>query len=296
MDGQIKFIIVKTKDQGMFITDNIKGENYFSSKLEYLFFDGEKLVATYKKHWYKLNQLPTKIEKMGASTQINRRYELKAGFPVSDLTPQTIKYEDWDSDSEISGLYTYTCENVEGVLEDVGFEYEILSEEDGFYVEKPKYTATPNLIVSLTTHPDLYTQRPCSVDGKELYRIIRNHIKANINPRYAKITSDYDFCLTVEKVIACEPEKYTVNTGTSKRLRYETRYKRERTVKVFETSPEGYSNYPKQKGIDGRNQKDLEDKIDAYLEEIMLKINEPYVECSHCKGLGVVLENSAEKK
>lgn len=289
---KLKFLIVKTKEQGMFISDNTENNGYFCSKIPNLFFDGKKLEATYKQNWYKLTKLPEKIQKKGADTYINNRYELKAGFPVSKLTPQIIMKEDWDDDSEISGLYIYKYDKVEGTLEDMNFDIELLSEEDNFYVEKPKYKGTPSFMTALTTHPSLHTERPCSLSGKEFYKIIRNHVKLNINPKYAKISLDYDICLSVEKVISHEPISYTVDVGTKRKANYQTRYRNSRVVKVFETSPEGYSNYPKQVGITAKNQKELEEKIDNYLEDLMKKINEPFIECECCKGLGVILDES----
>lgn len=291
MGEQIKFIVIKTKEQGMFISDKVEINNYFNSKIPHLLFDGEKLISTFKEHWYKLPNIPQKIEKRVENTYINRRYELKSGFPVSSLTPQVINWEDWNDDSEIRGLYSFKQDTVEGSLEEVLFEIEILSEEDSFYIEKPKYTATPSLITALTTHPSLHTERPCSLSGKEFYRIIRNHVKLNIDPKYARVTSDYDFCFTVEKVISQTPVSYTVDVGTKRKANYQTRYRHNRTVKVFETSPEGYSEYPKQKEINGKNQKDLEEKIEEYLENLMKEINKPFVECSHCSGMGVILED-----
>lgn len=290
----IKFIIVKTRFAGIFISDNIEDKDYFNSKIPDLFFDGKRLLSTFKKNWYKLPEMPQKIEKKGNNTSTNHRYELKAGFPVSDLTPQIISTEDWDDDSEIIGLYSYKYDTIEGQIEEVPFEIELLSEEDNFYVEIPKYKSTPSFITALTAHSVLHTERPCSISGKELYKLIRNHVKLNVNPKYARVTSDYDFCFTVSKVISHAPESYTVNTGKRK-PKLETRYRRERTIKIFETSPEGYSGYPTQKGITGKNQKDLEDKVDVYLEEILEMINKPYTECSCCGGMGVILDNQQKQ-
>ena len=43
------------------------------------------------------------------------------------------------------------------------------------------------------------------------------------------------------------------------------------------------------KGFTGENQDDLKQKIDAYCEDLIKFINEPIVDCPHCKGRGVVL-------
>jgi len=267
----------------------------------YFCFDGDRDDAL---KWYleeamqdesdivTFNLFPQKIEKQGQDIYSNKRYELKEGFPISNLTPKVISCDEWEDESEISGLYKYQYDTTKGELENVEFEVEVLSEEDNFYIEKPKYKSTPSLMVALTTHPALHTEKPCSITGKELYTILRQYVKLNINPMYARVTSDYDFCFTVQKVILHSPESYQVNVGKRK-PKYETRYRRERTVKVLETSPEGYSSYPRQEGISAKNQKELEEKIDKYLEDILEMVNKPYVECECCGGLGVIIDTNS---
>lgn len=70
-----------------------------------------------------------------------------------------------------------------------------------------------------------------------------------------------------------------------------TKYRDTRAVKILETSPEGYSNYPRQKGISGKNQEDLDNKVTEYLENLMKDINSPLIDCDCCKGKGVILDN-----
>lgn len=114
-------------------------------------------------------------------------------------------------------------------------------------------------------------------------------MKANINGKYATITSDYDFCFTVKKVIYHTPEKYTVNISKRK-PKYETRYRRNREIVIFESAPKPYNNYTVQKSISGENHKDLEMKVDKYLKDLIEEINKPLIECECCKGMGVILD------
>ncbi len=283
----IKFIVIKTVDSGVFIKEEISG---YGSNIPSYFFDGEKLERTAKDKWFKIKQIPTKIQKKGSDTYVNRRYALKAGYPISELTPQIIPWDEFDIDDEISGLYKSEFDTVEGVLEDVEFEIEVLAEEDNFYVEKPKFPGTPLLMSELTSHPDLIDNRPCKIGSKELYKVTREYIKANIDRRYAGITSDYDFCLTVVKQISIEPEPYYVDGGTKRKPTKELRYKKQRGVDAYKTSPEGYSSYPTIQPISARNRKELDEKIQIFLEELIADINKPYVECDCCKGMGVILK------
>src|SRR5690606_15220463 len=113
----------------------------------------------------------------------------------------------------------------------------------------------------------------------------------NIDPKYAEITSDYDFCLTVKKKIEIEPEEYRVNINAAysrRKPKYETRFNRSRSVEIYKTSPEGYQGYPTVDNFTGKDADDLKKNVDNFLEELMKKINEPLVECGCCKGKGVV--------
>ena len=218
MASKIEFIIIKTDKNGMFISDNTKGEGYFNSQIKNLIFDESILEATPRKDWYKLTTIPKTIKIKGQQQYTNRRYELKEGFPISELTPKTIAYDEMGDESDVYGLYSFKHDTIEAEWEEIEFEIEILSEENNFYLETPKYKGTPSLITQLTTHPALQYDRPCSLSGKELYKVLRNYINLYIDGRFAKVTSNYDFCLTVEKVITLnEKESYTVGAGTKRK-------------------------------------------------------------------------------
>ena len=49
--------------------------------------------------------------------------------------------------------------------------------------------------------------RRCRLTSQESFDIIRWYIKRNIDPKAAEMTSDYDFCLTVKKLIPLESPK-----------------------------------------------------------------------------------------
>jgi hypothetical protein len=148
-------------------------------------------------------------------------------------------------------------------------------------------------MTQLTTHPSLHSERPCSISGKELYKIARNYINLYINGQYAKVTSNYDFCLTVEKVIhLADREAYTIGAGTKRKPTTITKYRDTRSIVIFKSSPEGYRGYPIQKGIEAKNQKELDEKVVEYLENLIKEINEPLEDCTCCKGKGVIIKNN----
>ena len=287
MESSLNLIVVKTKKDGIFVSDNIKGDNYFTSKIPSMFFDDKLLVATFKKDWYKLEDLPNKIETKPPSQSVNFRYELKQGFPETEMTPKTISSVDWDEDSQMGGLYELKFDKIEKDLVEVDFNLEILSEEENFSVEKAKYPYTTTLITSLTTHPALHSERPCTISGAELYKILRKEIQIKLDRNYAKISSDYDFCLGVEKIIPQEKQSYQVDVG-KRRPKYETRYTTSRSVKVLELCPTPRDGYEVVKPILGENQKDLESKVEKYISNIIEELNKPLINCECCKGMGVI--------
>lgn len=297
VESPVQLIAIKTKDK-VYISDNIKNESYFYSKLENFIFDGQELKKTYRKNWFQLDFMPTKISRQKPKKRINQRYELKSGFPESELTPKVIPYEKFDESYEdVSGLYTYKYEEEEEGLEDIEFVVNVIEEIEGeFSLTEVKYQLKHNFLDTLNTHPILLPSKPCSLSKEESYKIIRNHIKNNIDPKYAEITSDYDFCFTVKKKIRLhEPESYTVNINAMHKRRkpkYETRFNKHRSVTIFEVAPKAYQSYTVVSEFTGDNYEDLENNINTYLNELMTKINEPFIECECCKGLGVIIDDN----
>lgn len=79
--------------------------------------------------------------------------------------------------------------------------------------------------------------------------------------------------------------------------KYETRYQKDRTVKILEMTPASskYQGYTVIEGFEGKNKQDLQEKVDTYLEKLMEFINEPIEDCPNCHGRGVILNNKFEK-
>lgn len=299
-DGKLKLQAIKTKNK-VLISSNISNDRYYSSynNLNGLLFDGKEPKQTYRSDWYEIDELPIKIERKLPAKDINRRYELKKGYPVSSLTPSIVSYESWfDSDGDckyedVRGLYEYKCDKQDEGYEEVDFELNIVEEIDQeFTITKQQYSPKYNFLDEIQTHPLLLPLKPCKLSRKDSYDIIRNYIKQNIDLRYARITSDYDFCLTVSKNIELfEVEEYTVDVNafhSRRKPKYEKRYRDTRQVKIFEVAPKPYNDYPVVTEFEGDSYEELLININTYLKELMVMINEPIKECECCKGRGVV--------
>lgn len=148
--------------------------------------------------------------------------------------------------------------------------------------------------------PDfLLHTRPCSLTSQQVYKIIRAHVLNNIDGKVARVTSNYDFCFTVEKVIETKPystkkEQLTRSGRSYKPPRFVTGTKSTKQQKIFEMTWKGYKG---NSGYDGYtciepweadSLQELYDNMQKYLSDLMEEINKPVIECQHCNGLGFV--------
>jgi len=133
---------------------------------------------------------------------------------------------------------------------------------------------------------------PCSVNSRVAYRLIRFHVKGNVDPRYAEITSDYDFCFTVKKRIRVEPytRRYETPFSTRRRPKFRTDTVQFHLHEFFEMThaEEKYKGYTVVEGFSGTSLTDLADNIDHYLRCLTEAINEPLARCPTCQGTAVV--------
>jgi len=321
----MKIIGIKTNN-GYYITDDLENKSYNTSYLSSYLIDGEKPSPTFHQKWVKISNEPTKIQKLVSQPNINERYELIDKSLSDKFKPEYKKTEvvlgvDDDYDPiyadefrSLVSLYQYKSDPQEPKLEDVPFEYETITEIDEIYDKKPfsyrtvdswgkpKIRITENspkheMIDLILTPSILIHTRPCKLTAQESYDIVRAHIKDNIDPKQAEITSDYDFCLTVKKRIPlAKPHIYQVDVNNvtmdrKRKPKYENRTQSIRTYEVFKTSPKAYDKYPVIKPFEGDNHDDLKENIDSYLNHLMSVINEPLKECECCNGVGVIIND-----
>jgi hypothetical protein len=137
--------------------------------------------------------------------------------------------------------------------------------------------------------------RPCTLGTDDVYRIVRQYIRENIDGRYARISSDYDFCFSVEKIVPIKPYTIKEELRTCKGKRYNKPRFSVRTVDkkqclVFEmTDRRKYNGYPVIGGFSADSLGDMVNQVKQYLDDLMSVINEPVRECEHCHGTGHVL-------
>lgn len=323
----INLYVIKT-EKGYYISDRPTG--WDSDLLKGCYIDGELPKATFDKHWFFVKNKPKIIEKEISQSSINYRYELIDKSMKTDKIKMVFKREDvaelnnyewiWkDAYAHLESLYQLECDEQPDIKEKIEFEIEVVYEikkldepKDFHYriLEKRGFGASKKTeinrddiqhqLIDKIVFPSIMQHlTPSVLTSEQTYHIVKAYIKDNINPYYAEITSDYDFCFAVAKKIRLlEHEKYTIDVNASwfskrkRKPKYETRYHKNRKIQIFEMTHKGdnYKNYTAIKGFEGKDEKDLKEKIDYYLKCLIECINKPLTECPKCKGNGVIID------
>lgn len=319
MENKIKMMLIRT-DNGCFISDCYATSgydfNYHHGRLNELLFDGEVPTGTYYPNWLYIKKYPDKIQKKFPGEIINERYELRNKELASDKIPNIILNEEKDKFSHdiIDTLYSYKYDRKPDYLKDVECDIEEVLSVDNFTLP-PKihydvvkkhnfndviYTITNadvghQLLDKIIYPPVILHKAPCKFTSKQMYDITRQYILTHIDKEVATISSNYDFCFGVEKIIPLlEPETITYQNifARTKRERNKihTKIKKFNNVKIFEMTHdrENYRGYPVIPEMYAGSEEELKQKVDSWLDGVMSIINKPLCTCPLCKGAGFI--------
>lgn len=248
-------------------------------------FEGETPVPTQLRDWKEIKGYSL-IEEKQRDTHINKGWKLKAGFTPSDLAPAILLER---PDEDIVGLYSIEYETIMGEWVPIFPEIEVMQEDKDFTIYRPNFTANHFLLDKIKYDSVELINKPVFISSQNLYDIVRATIKQKIDGRYARITSDYDFCFTVQKSIEYNaPVAYQANVGTIKKAKYVTKHMTHASNIVFEAAPKPYNSYPVVEPMSASNYVELGKKVAEYVDDLVNRINAPLKECPHCLGTGAV--------
>ena len=299
-ENELLIYMIKT-DDGCFITDaelkNGHVYRYHRSKIEGLFFDGKRPEESYLKSWYKIKSYPEKVQEKEPDKRIDEIWILRNPDMQSKALPLRRDYETLDYEDSVSDLYKLSYKTVPGELVDIPHRIEVVLEVENFklpplidYTYNEDRRGVYKITNANIEHqwldkliiPEVVLHEyPCKLSSSDMYRIVRYYIKNNIDMRYARITSDYDFCFTVKKKAELiGPGKIKHSTTSDSIFEISDDIETFREFDVFEMThdKENYRGYTPIRGISARNQHELKEKIENYLKELMEHINAPTVE------------------
>ena len=277
-----------------------------------------------------------KVERKSSPTYETIGYKLKVVELTSDKIPLYLKQEEvqsymdedertrWTNYEEIRGLYTVDSVQKEGGLTPVEYQLVCLGtlqidniespatmainvSNPKTYIEPPKGYDLSGLVTysdleQMLTPEFLLHERPCKLTSKQMYNIVRNWVKTNINPKCAEITSDYDFCFTVKRKLYHPPVEIKTeikkqNGRSYATPKFNTRTKAYDSVQIFEMTwvgyrgNGGYEGYTCIPALEGSSLKDISERLKYYLETLMEEINKELDKCSCCKGHGYIVKS-----
>lgn len=305
--GALKLLAVKTSDK-VFITLNKDKVDLYDARYMFdgIVFDNTAARNTYLPDWKYIDKMPSKVERKTGGRKEFSHMALKAGIPESPTTPAVINrditYNEDDEWYHLSPLYDriYIDTPVEFVPIDV--EWAVMEYDGQLSVNIDNASKINHRIIDELTNPSILLQtKPCTLSAQDTYDIIRDYIKRNIDPRFARVASDYDFCFTVSKDVEYVKERIVkVDTANSfftkkRKPKYETRYIKSTSVIVFEMAPKPYKGYPVVVPFSGDSVEDLNKNIKAFLDDLMFKINMRVIECPKCHGYGCLGVNEADE-
>lgn len=216
----------------------------------------------------------------------------------------------------ISSLYEPVYEQEDSGWGEIKVDHEVLGELEISNYRKPEsmvvnWQRNPGIdgktidLSAIVQYSDIETMltpefmlhtRPCSLTGDQVYKIVRTHILENIDGKYARVTSDYDFCFEVKKVVKIKPITTRREVLTEREKRYKTpKFKTDvvtsKEIPIFEmtTPSRKYGTYTPIEGWQADNLEDMATQVKVYLDALMEEINRPLEECPNCGGVGHVV-------
>lgn len=286
------------------------------------FVNGQPLQSTHRSDWKFVagetevksvtkQQNPTIVRKYWRLRASASEFSVPATFEDDDVKPDGDG--DWTRHATLQSLYERVIEREARPNVDVAFQIELVGESQLTFSKptifpykvrsgsgrdakewEPSYeTAMPDAAMFPTVIQHQATQ---TMTAETFYKVIRNHVQQNIDRSVAKITSDYDFCFRVVKLVGHEPYSYqreilNAQGKSYRKRRFKTINVANKEVAIFSMTHKqtGYQDYDVISGISAPNLDALIAQVGEYLDALMAYINEPVKLCDCCNGTGAVV-------
>ena len=267
------------------------------------------------------------VERFFGATKRLSHWSLKQPELQSDLIPLTLSadairgYDD-DDDDEVSGTHKHLAGLYEATYTDVperwvpvdleivsmgswnidnfrtDFPKVVRAEEKGFSAATAQQVDLSSIVVyddfmQLVMPDFLMYNAPCMLPATSFFSIIRHHLMAALDTRYAVLSSNNKEYLTVERVVKTRPystsrEQYTARGNSYRPPRFakqNTDVKRETVYSI--SCGTRYDGHTKLDPLYANNLDEMKSMIDKYLKELTDELNRPIQHCPHCEGTGL---------
>lgn len=341
LDNKVKFLAYKSNIGLILKADS----GYYRQDLSSVNLINNKVVSPLNNGWYLLDDHEiVSVQKKVPESLVHIGWELDITSPVAGLSlPETQTTEElkcfYNCDKEeyeyqgdlaaVGNLYKKVYEKVPERWEDVDFEVQVLREIEIDNLSKPvemkvmsynqgqfgvkplefdlKAVTSWSELEKILTPEFLLHERPCEISSQNLYKIIRTHIVQKLDRTKCKITSDYDFCFTVKRIVQVKPyvvrrEQYKTGIRSYSPPKFKDETVSTKEVECFEMTHtevengKGYKGYTIIPALKAKNLKELSEYLKQYLDDLIADLNSTVVECEHCNGTGHIVHQLKQPK
>jgi len=260
-------------------------------------FDAERLTS-HDEDWGMFATLPTAAEEKATHRVETTGYELKDGFVATEKTPATLppgSFYDCENDiqtnHDISGLYIPIVKVFPEEWKPAEININVI-DLDCAPLGKTKYPYEPVFPNGIKNHPLTKHKYECYIDGKDLFAAIASAVKENL-PDHCRITSDYDFSLTVVvemPIKHVEKANRDVSGPCAKNPRWKTETLRGVDKPLINICTSGNVRGQIIGRLKAANYAELEKAIDATVQSYVDLMKTKPIVCPHCYGYGWLRE------
>lgn len=294
MPRKLDLVAIKKNDV-YYVRDKDKYPQSFSDDA-HLRFDVDR-KESFSDEWLVFDTLPTSAETCIRGRDNLIGYRLKDGFQVTEKTPIVLSStafrceDDECENTEIRGLYDSEYEKLPNVWEHTDMEIELI-DDDCEPLVKTKYTYYIDFPHYINRHGMVRHKYPCHIKADDVFKYVVTAIRDNL-PKHCRISSDFDFSLTVDvKIPLLHEETHTVDKSrfNARKPKWVTVPLREVQKHIIDICTPSHKYGHVMQPVEADNYYELEEKMDGVIQSYLDLLQMKPVMCPHCKGHGWTVE------